>query len=75
MYNYINPAYVNEGQEELAKEFDKILDDHLPEWARHVTFYFWDCDIPAKADFIEEAQKLAAHVESEYPDNAEEAAQ
>ena len=65
-YTFINPQYVESGQELDAAEFDEILGETLPEWAGELSEgYAWTAHLPARADFQAEAEKLADHMRRE----------
>ena len=69
-YTFINPAYVEPGQEAIAAAFDAILAEALPAWAAELSEgYAWQADLPAPEKFAEEAAALAAHLRREYPDS------
>lgn len=66
-YTYINPKYIEPGQEADAVEFDRILEETLPSWAADMSGgYAWECELPLRGDFQNEADALAAHLIREF---------
>ena len=69
-YTFINPAYVEPGQDAMAAAFDAILADAIPAWAAEISEgYAWQAELPAPEKFADEAAALATHLRSEYPDS------
>lgn len=66
-YTYINPKYVDPGQEADAIEFDRILEETLPSWAADMSSgYAWEDSLPARGTFQAEADALASHLIREF---------
>ncbi len=66
-YKFIDPAYVEAGQEQIAAEFDRILGETLPDFAAEISEgYAWSAPLPAADDFQTAADDLAEHLSAEY---------
>jgi hypothetical protein len=64
---FINPKYIEVGQEAAAAEFEEILADTLPAWAADMSEgYAWNDEIPDAESFQNEADELAAHLVREH---------
>lgn len=59
--DYVNPLYVEDGEEDLAAEFDAILAETLPDFAAEMSEgYVWNAPLPDPDDFQTEADELAS---------------